>query len=216
MGKASALELIRNTGVIAIMRAESSAELLRAAEAIRQGGVCAIEVTLTTPGALAVIEQATAGADEGVAFAAGTVLDAESARAAILAGAQFLVAPTLSAAVIAMARRYRVPVLPGAYTPTEILTAWEAGADMVKVFPASLGGPELIKALKAPLPQVELVPVGGVEMENTADFIRAGAAAVGVGSALVNQRLLEQRDWDTLTVRARRLIEEVQRGRGGG
>ncbi len=216
MGKASALELIRNTGVIAIMRAESSAELLRAAEAIRQGGVCAIEVTMTTPGALAVIEQATAGADEGVAFGAGTVLDAESARAAILAGAQFLVAPTLSAAVIAMARRYRVPVLPGAYTPTEILTAWEAGADMVKVFPASLGGPELIKALKAPLPQVELVPVGGVEVENTADFIRAGAAAVGVGSALVNQRLLEQGDWDTLTVRARRLIEEVQRGRGGG
>jgi len=216
MAGANALEWIRRTGVIAIMRAQSSDQLLRAAEAIRAGGVSAIEVTMTTPGALAVIESATAQADEGVTFGAGTVLDAESARAAILAGAQFLVSPTLSVAVIAMARRYRVPVLPGAYTPTEILAAWEAGADMVKVFPASVGGPEFIRALKAPLPQVDLVPVGGVELENTAAFIRAGAAAVGVGGALVNQRLLDARDWDALTARARRLVEAVAEGRGGG
>jgi 2-dehydro-3-deoxyphosphogluconate aldolase/(4S)-4-hydroxy-2-oxoglutarate aldolase len=215
MAGANALEWIRRSGVIAIMRAQSSDQLLRAAEAIRAGGVSAIEVTMTTPGALAVIESATAQADEGVTFGAGTVLDAESARAAILAGAQFLVSPTLSVAVIAMARRYRVPVLPGAYTPTEILAAWEAGADMVKVFPASVGGPEFIRALKAPLPQVELVPVGGVELENTAAFIRAGAAAVGVGSALVNQRLLDARDWDALTARARRLVEAVAEARGG-
>ncbi len=213
MGQSRSLELIRSTGVIAIMRAQSSDLLLRAADAIRAGGVCAIEVTMTTPGALAVIEQATAKADPGVTFGAGTVLDAESARAAILAGAQFIVAPTFRPALIEIARRYSIPVFPGAFTPTEILTAWEAGADMVKVFPASVGGPELIKALKAPLPQIDLVPVGGVELDNTAEFIRAGAAAVGVGGALINQRLLDGGDWAALTERARRLIAEVERGR---
>jgi 2-dehydro-3-deoxyphosphogluconate aldolase/(4S)-4-hydroxy-2-oxoglutarate aldolase len=146
-------------------------------------------------------------------FGAGTVLDAESARAAILAGAQFVVSPSYKPALVEICRRYSVPVMPGAYTPTEILTAWECGADMVKVFPASVGGPGLIKALKAPLPQVELVPVGGVNLDTAADFIRAGAAAVGVGSALINQTLLESRDFVALTERARRFVEEVARGR---
>ncbi|MBM4461187.1 MAG: bifunctional 4-hydroxy-2-oxoglutarate aldolase/2-dehydro-3-deoxy-phosphogluconate aldolase [Chloroflexi bacterium] len=213
MNHTDALNLIRSTGVIAIMRAKSSDQLLAAAEAIRAGGVCAIEVTMTTPGALAVIEQATARRDEAVLFGAGTVLDPESARAAILAGAQFIVAPNLNLGVIELCRRYSIPVFPGAYTPTEIVTAWQAGADMVKVFPASVGGPAFIKALKAPLPQVELVPVGGVEIENTADWIRAGSAAVGVGSALVDQKLLDAADFAALTDRARRLIAEVKRGR---
>jgi len=212
------MDIIRETGVIAIMRAKSSEQLLRAADAIREGGVRAIEVTMTTPGALSVIEQATSryqNAGQDVLFGAGTVLDAESARACILAGAQFIVSPSFNPALVEICRRYSVPVMPGAYTPTEIVTAWECGADMVKVFPASIGGPALIKALKAPLPQVELVPVGGVNLDTAADFIRAGAAAVGVGSALINQKLLDAEDFSTLTERARRFVEEVARGRMG-
>jgi 2-dehydro-3-deoxyphosphogluconate aldolase/(4S)-4-hydroxy-2-oxoglutarate aldolase len=208
------MDLIRKTGVIAIMRANSSEQLIRAADAIREGGVRVIEVTMTTPGALSVIEQAVSRYGEDVLFGAGTILDAESARAAILAGAQFIVSPSFKASLVEICRRYSVPVIPGAYTPTEVLTAWECGADMVKVFPASFGGPALIKAIKAPLPQVELVPVGGVNLDTTADFIRAGAAAVGVGSALINQRLLDSGDFGALTDRARRFIEEVARGRG--
>ena len=208
------MDLIRKTGVIAIMRAKSSEQLIRAADAIREGGVRVIEVTMTTPGALSVIEQAVSRYGEDVLFGAGTVLDAESARAAILAGAQFIVSPSFKASLVEICRRYSVPVIPGGYTPTEVLTAWECGADMVKVFPASFGGPALIKAIKAPLPQVELVPVGGVNLDTTADFIRAGAAAVGVGSALINQRLLDSGDFGALTDRARRFIEEVARGRG--
>jgi 2-dehydro-3-deoxyphosphogluconate aldolase/(4S)-4-hydroxy-2-oxoglutarate aldolase len=212
------MDIIRETGVIAIMRTRSSEQLLRAADAIREGGVRAIEVTMTTPGALSIIEQATSryrDAGQDVLFGAGTVLDAESARACILAGAQFIVSPSFNPALVELCRRYSVPVMPGAYTPTEIVTAWECGADMVKVFPASVGGPALIKALKAPLPQIELVPVGGVNLDTAADFIRAGAAAVGVGSALINQKLLDAEDFPTLTERARRFVEEVARGRMG-
>lgn len=213
MGQGEEVDLIRRAGVIAIMRAKSSEQLLRAADAIREGGVCAIEVTMTTPGALSVIEQAAARYDRGVLFGAGTVLDSESARAAISAGAQFIVGPSFNTAVVETCRRYSIPVIPGAYTPTEILAAWECGADLVKVFPASVGGPALIKALKAPLPQVEVVPVGGVNLDTAAEFIQAGAAAVGVGSSLVNQELLEAGDFGTLTDRARRFVEEVARGR---
>jgi 2-dehydro-3-deoxyphosphogluconate aldolase/(4S)-4-hydroxy-2-oxoglutarate aldolase len=209
------MELIRRTGVIAIMRARSSDQLLRAADAIREGGLGVIEVTMTTPGALAIIEQAAGRYDQDVLFGAGTVLDAESARAAILAGAQFIVAPTTSAALVETCRRYSVPVMPGAFTPTEILAAWELGADMVKVFPASFGGPALIQAIKAPLPQIELVPVGGVDLDTTANFIRAGSAAVGVGSALISQKLLDAKDFGTLTDRARRFVAEVALGRTG-
>ena len=207
------LDLIRKTGVIAIMRAKSSEQLLHAADAIRAGGVRPIQVPMPTPGALSTIDHATAKHDQGVLFGAGTVLDAESARAAILAGAQFIVGPSFNLTVVEMCRRYSVPVLPGAYTPTEIIAAWQAGADMVKVFPASVGGPSFIKALKAPLPQVELIPVGGVELDNTAEFIRAGSAAVGVGGSLINDKLLESKDFATLTERARRFVEEVARGR---
>lgn len=211
---AKCLDLIRCSGVIAIMRAQSSDQLLRAADAIRAGGVAVIEVTMTTPGALAIIEQASGRYGEDVVFGAGTVLDSESARAAILAGAQFIVAPNYKPELVETCRRYSVPVMPGAYTPTEIVTAWEAGADMVKVFPAGVGGPSLIQALKAPLPQIDLVPVGGVNLETAAAFIRAGAAALGVGSALINQRLLEEGDFAALTERARRFVQEVAHGRG--
>jgi len=213
MPKNDCINLIRQTGVIAILRAKSSEQLLAAADAIRLGGVRAIEVTMTTPGALAIIEQARARYSQEVFFGAGTVLDPESARSAILAGAQFIVAPSLKPAVIELCHRCSIPVFPGAYTPTEILTAWELGADMVKIFPASVGGPGLIKALKAPLPQVEMVPVGGVNLNNTADFIRAGASAVGVGGELLDAKLLEAKDWPSLTGRAKAFVEAVTQGR---
>ena len=215
MSKEARLECIRQTGVVAIMRARSSDQLLAAADAIKAGGVNAIEVTMTTPGALDIVSQAVARYGADVLFGVGSVLDSESARAAILAGAQFVVCPTLDVTTIRLCNRYSVPVMPGAYTPTEILAAWEAGADVVKVFPASVGGPAYIKAVKAPLPQVKLMPVGGVDLDTTADFIRAGCEVVATGSALVNQKLLDAREFDTIVERARRFREEVEKGRTG-
>ncbi len=214
MNKRQKLELIRTTGVVAIMRAQSSDQLMAAADAIKEGGVRVIEVTMTTPGALGVIEEATDRYGDEVVFGAGSVLDTETARAAMLAGAGFVVAPTLSVPVVELCNRYSVPVMPGIYTPTEALTAWEAGADMVKLFPASVGGPDLIKAIRAPLPQLEIVPVGGVDLTTAVDFIRKGAAALGVGSSLVNQKLLDAGDMEELTRRAAAFIAAVKEGRG--
>lgn len=207
------LQLIEQTGVVAIMRADSSGQLIEAADAILDGGVVAMEVTMTTPGALKVLEDARGRYGEEVLFGVGSVLDAETARSAILSGAQFVVCPTLDLKTIEICRRYSVPVVPGAYTPTEVLTAWQAGADCVKVFPASFGGPSLIKAILAPLPQVKVMPVGGVNLETTESFIRAGASAVGVGSALISQKLLDSGDFSELTNRARALRKAVEAGR---
>jgi 2-dehydro-3-deoxyphosphogluconate aldolase/(4S)-4-hydroxy-2-oxoglutarate aldolase len=201
------------SGVVAILRATSSNDLLNATDAVLAGGVSSIEVTITTPGALRIVEEARARFGDEVSFGVGTVLDAESARAALLAGAQFIVTPTLDVATIELCRRYAVPVLSGAFTPTEILGAWQAGADLVKVFPASAGGPTYIKTVRAPLPQVRIVAVGGVTLENTADFIRAGAELVGIGGELVSQRLLDERDFAEITDRAKRFCERVAIGR---
>ena len=212
---ASPLDFIYEKGVVAIMRANSSEQLLAAADAVKAGGVNAIEVTMTTPGAIDVVKQATAKYGDDVLFGVGSVLDPETARAAILAGAQFVVCPTLNLDTIKICKRYSIPVVPGAYTPTEALTAWEAGADMVKIFPASIGGPAIIKAIKGPLPQIKLVPVGGVNLDTTAEFIRAGAEVVGVGGSLVNQKLLAAGDFDKISENARRYCEEVVRGRSG-
>ena len=214
MNKSEKLALIRETGVIAIMRAQSSDQLIAAADAIKAGGVRVIEVTMTTPGALAVVEEAKARYGQDVLFGVGTVLDAETARAAILAGADFIVAPSLDLDTVALCNRYSIPVMPGCYTPTEMVTAWQAGADMIKLFPASVGGPDLVKAILAPLPQLEIVPVGGVNLDTAADFVRKGAAALGVGSNLVNQKLLDAGDLDELQRRAAALIAEVRKGRG--
>ncbi len=205
--------LMFETGIVAIMRAKSSDQLLAAAEAILAGGVKVIEVTMTTPDALNVIRKATSQFSDEVLFGAGSVLDPETARAAILAGAQFIVCPTLNKKTIKLCRRYSIPVIPGAYTPTEILTAWEAGASSVKVFPASAGGPAYIKAVKAPLPQVSLTAVGGVNMENTAEFFRSGADIVGIGGELVNQQLLEEGNLKEITKRAEKFTVEAQKGR---
>ena len=214
MSKDTVLNQLLDTGVVAIMRASSSDQLLSAAEAILEGGVSAIEVTMTTPNAMEVIRQATARFGSQVLFGVGTVLDSETARAAILAGAQFVVCPTLNLGTIQICNRYSVPVMPGAYTPTEILTAWEAGADVVKVFPASVGGPDFIKALRGPLPHIRLAAVGGVNVNNTADFFRAGVSVVGVGGELVNQKLLDGRDFKTITERAQAFRRLADEGRG--
>jgi 2-dehydro-3-deoxyphosphogluconate aldolase/(4S)-4-hydroxy-2-oxoglutarate aldolase len=214
MSKETVLEQILESGVVAIMRASSSDQLLSAAEAILVGGVSAIEVTMTTPNALDVIHQATTKFGDQVLFGVGSVLDSETARAAILAGAQFVVCPTLNLGTIQICQRYSIPVMPGAYTPTEILTAWEAGADVVKVFPASAGGPGYIKALRGPLPHIKLAAVGGVNFDTTADFFKAGVCVVGVGGELVNQKLLDQRDFATITERARTFRSLADKGRG--
>jgi 2-dehydro-3-deoxyphosphogluconate aldolase / (4S)-4-hydroxy-2-oxoglutarate aldolase len=213
MEKNDKLELIRDTGIIAIIRAKRSEQLISAADAINRGGVKVIEITMNTPGALEVIAQATRKFGASVLFGAGTVLDPETARAAILAGAGFIVAPTLNLGVIELCNRYSIPVIPGCYTPTEMVTAWQAGADMVKLFPADVGGPNFVKAILAPLPQLKIVPVGGIDLENTAEFIRCGSMAVGVGNNLINRKLVDANDWCELTQRAVRFSEEVKRGK---
>lgn len=205
-----------HSGVVAIMRAEQSDVLIQVARSIHAGGVHFIEVTMTTPGALQVIGDAKRNLDAEVRFGAGSVLDGETARQAILMGADFIVTPVMSSDAIRICRRYGTPIITGAYTPTEVLTAWELGSDLVKVFPASIGGPSHIKAVLAPLPQVKLVPVGGVSHSNTADYIAAGAFAVGVGSSLVNQQLIVDGAFDQIEDKARELVQAVQKVRPAG
>jgi len=208
------LDRIIDCGVVAVLRADSSAELLNVAGALREGGVVAIEVTMTTPGALKVIEEAAAKMKDSV-IGVGTVLDPETARAAILAGAEYIVSPTLHLGVIEMAKRYGKVVMPGAFTPTEILTAWQAGADVVKVFPASVGGPAYFKDVKGPLPQVRLMPTGGVDLTTTGAFIKAGACAVGAGGAMVDKKAVSAGKFDAVTDTARKFVEEVRKARQG-
>jgi len=214
MAKDDHIRQIEDGGVIAIVRFDRSEELIQVARAVRAGGVRAIEFTMTTPNALSIIEQSVREFGQDVLLGAGTVLDAETARAAILAGAEFVVAPTLNPAVIEMCRRYSKVVIPGAFTATEILTAWECGADFVKVFPAEFGGAAYLKAVLAPLPQVKLIPVGGVSLDTTAAFIQAGAAAVAVGSNLVKKSAIAAGRFDELTDLARGFVEAVRKARG--
>jgi 2-dehydro-3-deoxyphosphogluconate aldolase/(4S)-4-hydroxy-2-oxoglutarate aldolase len=213
MSSRQVAEQIEKEKLIAIIRADNADGLVQVARALEAGGCKLIEVTMTTPGALDVVRAAGAKFGDRCVFGAGTILDAETARAAILAGAQFVVCPTLNLGTIQICQRYSVPVMPGAYTPTEILTAWEAGADVVKVFPASVGGPAFIKALKGPLPHIQLAAVGGVNFETTADFFRAGVCVVGVGGELVNQKLLDNREFATITERARKFRGLADEGR---
>jgi 2-dehydro-3-deoxyphosphogluconate aldolase/(4S)-4-hydroxy-2-oxoglutarate aldolase len=214
MGKDDHIRRIEDGGVVAIVRFDRSEDLIQVARAVSAGGVHAIEFTMTTPNALQIIEQSVREFGKEVLLGAGTVLDAETARAAILAGAEFVVAPTLSPEVIEVCRRYSKVVIPGAFTPTEILTAWECGADFVKVFPAEFGGPAYLKAVLAPLPQVKLIPVGGVSLDTTGDFIKAGAAAVAVGGNLVKKSAIAAGRFDELTELAQGFVAAVQKARG--
>jgi 2-dehydro-3-deoxyphosphogluconate aldolase/(4S)-4-hydroxy-2-oxoglutarate aldolase len=213
MSKQEQMERIEDCGVVAIIRANSSEELIDVAAAIKEGGVDVIEVTMTTPDALRIISEVSKKYGDEVLIGVGSVLDAETARAAILAGAEFVVSPVVKQDVIEISRRYSKVVMPGAFTPTEILTAWEMGADYVKVFPSSLGGASYIKAVKAPLPQIPLVPTGGVEVSNAGEFIKAGSAALGVGSSLVNPKVVAKRQFDLLAETAQKLVQEVRKAR---
>ena len=200
-------------GVVAVVRMREAGPLLKVAEALQEGGIQAIEFTMTTPGALDIIKEVASRHGDSVVWGAGTVLDPETCRAAIIAGARFIVAPTLNPRVIELCRRYSVIAVPGAFTPTEILTAWEHGADVVKVFPATALGPMYFKDVLAPLPQVSLLPTGGVSLENTPDFIRAGAAAVAVGSNLVRTDDIAAGRFSALTERAEKFVAAVRSAR---
>lgn len=211
--KHETLQRILDTGITAVIRAKSSAHLIEVAEAIKAGGVECIEVTMTTPDALKVIEETSKRFGDEVVIGVGSVLDAETARAAILAGAEFAVGPCLDLGMIEMCRTYSKPVIPGAFTPTEILTAWRAGADLVKVFPAGGFGPTYFRDVLAPLPQVKLVPTGGVNLDTAGEFIKAGAAALCVGSAMMPKDAMAEGKWDVLTGIASKFVKAVQEAR---
>ena len=208
------LQYMLDSGVVAVVRLDSADQLIRTAQAIREGGVTVIEFTMTTPFALDMIHEAAKTMPKDVLLGAGTVLDPETCRAVILAGAQFVVSPTLNPKVIEMCQRYSKIVVPGALTPTEILTAWECGADIVKVFPASLGGPAYFKDVLAPLPQIRLIPTGGVDLKTTPEFIKAGACAVAVGGNLVDRKAVAEGRFEQITETARKFVEAVKSARG--
>jgi 2-dehydro-3-deoxyphosphogluconate aldolase / (4S)-4-hydroxy-2-oxoglutarate aldolase len=214
MNKTDVLQRIRATGLIPVVRADSAELAMRAVERIKAGGVDVLEVTMTVPGAIGVIEKLAATFRSEVVIGAGTVLDPEIAGKCIDSGAQFVVSPSLNEETIAFCRKRNVACFPGALTPTEVVRAWNAGADAVKVFPAgAVGGPSYLRALKAPLPEIELVPTGGVSLKTAADFIKAGAMALGVGADLVDTKALREGRDEVITERARQFLEIVREAR---
>jgi 2-dehydro-3-deoxyphosphogluconate aldolase/(4S)-4-hydroxy-2-oxoglutarate aldolase len=206
-----ALQRVLDVGIVAVVRAPDSSGLVDVIRALAAGGVTVAEVTLTVPNALDVVREAKKALGDSVLLGAGTVLDPETCRAAILAGAEFIVSPTLNLDVIRVCKRYGKLVMPGAFTPTEILTAWEAGADIVKVFPADVAGPAFFKAMRGPLPQVRLMPTGGVDLNTAADFLKAGACCLGIGSQLVDLKLVAARKFDKLREVAAKYVEIVRK-----
>ena len=214
MKKTEVIQRIKDIGIIPVVRASSEEEAILVVEAIKEAGLAILEITMTVPRAVQVIETLSARYGNEAIVGAGTILDPESARACILAGAQFVVSPALNLETIACCRQLDVAVLPGALTSTEIVLAWKAGADLVKVFPAgAMGGVSYIKSLKAPLPQIELVPTGGVTLANAAAFIEAGAAALGVGTDLVDTKAIRSGQPEKITHAARAFIEAVRGAR---
>lgn len=207
------LQRVLDRVIVAVIRAESPDLLVDVAEALLAGGVEVMEVTFTVPRAARVIEKVADKLGSRVLLGAGTVLDPETARAAFLAGAEFIVSPAVNVEVIEMCRRYSKLVMPGAFTPTEVITAWQAGADIVKIFPSDLVGPKYLKLLHGPLPQVRLMPTGGVNLDTAADFLAAGACALGVGSSLVDQKALAAKDLKKIESLARQFVEVVARSR---
>ena len=212
--RAEQVKRICDCGIVDVVRTDTSEELVDVSKALKNGGIDVIEITMTTPNALQVIADVSKVMGEDVLVGVGSVLDPETARAAILAGAEFIVAPTYSPAVVEMAHRYGCSVTPGAFTPNEVLAAWEGGADMVKIFPARVGGPKYMKDLRAPMPQLKLVPTGGVDITNAAEFIKAGAAALGVGSALVKKDAIKNKDFAALKGFAEEYVAEIRKARG--
>ncbi len=213
MSKDDQLARLKQTGIVAVIRAERGELLADVAEALVAGGVDVMEVTFTVPKAHQALEQVAGRLGDRVLLGAGTVLDPETARIALLSGAEFVVSPTVNLDVIRLCRRYDKMVLPGAFTPTEILTAWEAGADVVKVFPSDVTGPAYLKAIKGPLPQIRLMPTGGVNLQTAAAFLHAGAFALGVGGSLVDPRAVAAGELAKIEQLARQFVEVVRQAR---
>jgi 2-dehydro-3-deoxyphosphogluconate aldolase/(4S)-4-hydroxy-2-oxoglutarate aldolase len=214
MDKTQVLEQIQKVGILPVLRAESAKQAIAISNAIKAGGITAMEVTMTVPGALDVIRQLVEQSGDSMLIGAGSVLDPETARACLLAGAAFIVSPALNLKTIEMCHRYGAAICPGALTPTEILTAWEAGADVVKVFPCSaVGGASYLKAVKAPMPQIRLIPTGGVSLATAESFLKAGAFALGVGGDLVNTKAKTDADFQEMTENARKYMAVVQQAR---
>jgi 2-dehydro-3-deoxyphosphogluconate aldolase/(4S)-4-hydroxy-2-oxoglutarate aldolase len=214
MKKQIILSSIVDIGIVPVVRTTSAESAIRAIEAIYQGGIRAAEITMTVPGAIRALEKVADQFGDKIVLGAGTVLDPETARACMLAGAEFFVTPSLNVKTIEMARRYSKAIMPGALTPTEVLTAWEAGADVVKVFPCgNVGGPKYIKALKGPFPQIEMCPTGGVNLETAGEFLKAGACAVAVGGELVDAKLIKEGRYDRIEELAKQYLEVVGKAR---
>jgi 2-dehydro-3-deoxyphosphogluconate aldolase / (4S)-4-hydroxy-2-oxoglutarate aldolase len=214
MSKIATIQRLLNPGIIAILRSSSGSKLGDAAKALVAGGVTAIEVTMTTPGALTIIRDLKRALGDAAVIGAGTVLDAETARSALFAGAEYLVTPVVQLEVIQSAIRYGVPIMSGAMTPTEALAAHQAGADFIKIFPAEQLGAGYVKAIKGPLPMLQIIPMGGVTPENLGSFMDAGACAVGAGGHLVSGESIENGDWPKVTKIAGKYVAAMKKARG--
>lgn len=214
MNKLKIVQRIAETGIIPVVRSSSLAQASEIADALIEGGISVLEITMTVPGAVRLIEQLATRYSEQIVVGVGTVLDAETARVCTLAGAQFVVSPALNIELIEACRRYSVTVISGALTPTEIVAAWQAGADAVKIFPCdAMGGANYLKALKTPLPDIEMIPTGGVSLANAADFVKAGAMAIGVGGELVDLQAMRENRPQIVTDKARKFLEVVRQAR---
>jgi 2-dehydro-3-deoxyphosphogluconate aldolase/(4S)-4-hydroxy-2-oxoglutarate aldolase len=214
MNKQQILSSIIDIGIVPVVRTTSAESAIRAVEAIYSGGIRAAEITMTVPGAIRALEKVAEALGDKIVLGAGTVLDAETARIAMLAGAEFFVSPSLKLATIEMAKRYSKVVMPGALTPTEVLAAWDAGADIVKIFPCgNVGGPKYIKALRAPFPHIEMIPTGGVNLETAGDFLKAGACAVAVGAELVDAKAIKEGRYEVIIEKARQYLAVVAKAR---
>lgn len=215
MTKTQIRSSIIDIGIVPIVRTNSAESAVKSIEAVYAGGIRSAEITMTVPGAIKALEKLADALGDKMVLGAGTVLDPETARICILAGAQFLVTPALRVSTIEVAHRYSKVICPGALTPTEVLTAWEAGADFVKIFPCSnMGGAKYIKALKGPFPQIEMIPTGGVNLDTAADFLKAGSAAVAVGSELIDAQTIKDGNYEIFTERAKQYLEVVKKARG--
>jgi 2-dehydro-3-deoxyphosphogluconate aldolase/(4S)-4-hydroxy-2-oxoglutarate aldolase len=209
------LSFITEVGIVPIVRSSSAESAIKAVEAIYRGGIRAAEITMTVPGAVKALEKVADQFGDKIVLGAGTVLDTETARICMLAGAQFLVTPALNVKTIQMAKRYSKVICPGALTPTEVLAAWDAGADVVKIFPCgNVGGPKYIKALKGPFPQIEMIPTGGVNLETAGEFLKAGACAVAVGGELVDAKSIKEGRYDVIEEKTRQYLAVIAKARG--
>lgn len=215
MSKPDQLQRVLNCGIVAVIRASSGERLAEVAEALVAGGIDVMEVTFTVPGAVQVLEKVSHRLGDRILLGAGTVLDPETARAALLAGARFVVSPGTNRNVIRLCRRYGALAFPGALTPTEVISAWEAGADIVKIFPSDVGGPKYLKALRGPLPQVRMMPTGGVDLNTAAEFLASGACALGVGGSLVSPQAVASGDLAGIESKARQFAQLIRSVRTG-